>query len=146
MPSPAKNTTATVIPSLLYADCPAAIEWLCNTFGFEKRAVYPGEGNTIAHAELTFGNGMIMLGSAKEEGFGTFVTPPAKLNNANTQSAYLIVSDSDALHARVVEAGAEIVRALMTTDYGSRDFACRDPEGHIWNFGTYDPWAAAQVG
>ena len=141
MSSPAKNTTASVIPTLLYADCPAAIEWLCGTFGFEKHAVYPGEGNTIAHAELTFGNGMIMLGSAKEEGYGKLVSVPAKVGNANTQSPYLIVIDADALYARVVAAGTEIVRELNDTSYGSREFACRDPEGHIWNFGTYDPWS-----
>jgi uncharacterized glyoxalase superfamily protein PhnB len=141
MPSPAKSTTVTVIPTLLYADCPAAIEWLCHTFGFEKHAVYPGEGNTIAHAELTFGNGMIMLGSAKEEGYGKLVTTPSKLNGATTQAAYLIVADTDALYERVKAAGAEIVKELTSTDYGSRDFSCRDPEGHIWNFGTYDPWA-----
>jgi uncharacterized glyoxalase superfamily protein PhnB len=141
MPSPAKSTTVTVIPTLLYADCPAAIEWLCNTFGFEKHAVYPGEGDTVAHAELTFGNGMIMLGSAKEEGYGKLVTTPSKLNGATTQAAYLIVSDTDALYERVKAAGAEIVKEMTSTDYGSRDFSCRDPEGHIWNFGTYDPWA-----
>jgi len=142
MPSPAKSTTATIIPALMYADCPAAIEWLCNTFGFEKHAVYPGEGGTIAHAELTFGNGMIMLGSAKEDGYGKLVSTPARLGNANTQAPYLIVTDADALYRRVVDAGAEIVRELNDTSYGSREFACRDPEGHIWNFGTYDPWAA----
>jgi len=142
MSSPAKSTTATIIPALMYADCPAAIEWLCNTFGFEKHAVYPGEGGTIAHAELTFGNGMIMLGSAKENGYGKLVSTPARLGNANTQAPYLIVTDADALYRRVVEAGAEIVREPNDTSYGSREFACRDPEGHIWNFGTYDPWAA----
>jgi uncharacterized glyoxalase superfamily protein PhnB len=135
----AKKTTATVIPTMLYRDAPAAIDWLCNVLGFERRAVYPSEGNTVAHAELTFGNGMIMLGSAKEEGYGKLVTTPEKLGGT-TQSAYVIVTDSDALYERVKAAGAEIVRELNTTDYGSREFACRDPEGHLWNFGTYDPW------
>ena len=141
MQTPAKPTTVTVIPTMLYSDAPAAIEWLCNAFGFEKHAVYPGPNGTIAHAELTFGNGMIMLGSAKEEGYGKQVTTPARLGGATTQAAYLIVTDPEALHARVVAAGAEIVRGLNTTDYGSREFACRDLEGHLWNFGTYDPWA-----
>ena len=141
MTSPAKVTTVTVIPTMLYRDAPAAIEWLCNTLGFEKRVVYPGPDGTVAHAELTFGNGMIMLGSAKEEGYGTLVTTPAALSGATTQAAYLVVEDSDALYEKVVASGAEIARPLSTTDYGSRDFACRDPEGHLWNFGTYDPWA-----
>jgi uncharacterized glyoxalase superfamily protein PhnB len=60
-----KNAKATVIPCLRYRDAPAAIEWLCRAFGFEKHLVVPGESGTIAHAELSFGNGMIMLGSVK---------------------------------------------------------------------------------
>jgi len=40
----AKQTTATVIPALQYQDAPAAIDFLCKAFGFEKKAVYQGEG------------------------------------------------------------------------------------------------------
>ncbi len=139
----AKTTTVTVMPIRLYKDAPATIEWLCHVIGFEKRVVYAGEDGTIGHAELTFGNGMIMLGSATEEGYGKLVSTPGKLGGATTQSAYLVVTDADALYAKVKAAGAEIVRELTTTDYGSRDFACRDLEGHLWNFGTYDPWMVA---
>jgi uncharacterized glyoxalase superfamily protein PhnB len=67
VPTLAKATKATVIPCLRYRDAPAAIEWLCSTFGFNKQAVYPNSDGTIAHAQLTFGNGMIMLGSAVEK-------------------------------------------------------------------------------
>ena len=66
----AKQTTATVIPALQYQDAPAAIDFLCKAFGFEKKAVYEGEGGSIAHAELTLGNGMVMLGSVKESEYG----------------------------------------------------------------------------
>ena len=69
---------------------------------------------------------MIMLGTAKEEGFGKLVSPPAKLNGATTQAAYIIVSDADALYDRVTKAGARIVRDLGATSYGSREFACRE--------------------
>ena len=58
-----KSKSASIIPCLRYRNAPAAIEWLCQAFGFEKSAVYPGDNGTIAHAQLTFGNGMIMLGS-----------------------------------------------------------------------------------
>jgi len=54
---------STVTTSAAYRNAPAAIEWLCSVFGFEKHAVYPGPDNTILHAELTLGSGMIMLGS-----------------------------------------------------------------------------------
>jgi uncharacterized glyoxalase superfamily protein PhnB len=66
----AKQTTATVIPALQYQDAPAAIDFLSKAFGFEKKAVYEGEGGSIAHAELTLGNGMVMLGSVKETEYG----------------------------------------------------------------------------
>lgn len=141
MSSPAAAPLVTVIPTMLYRDAPAAIDWLCTVVGFEKRVVYAGENGAVGHAELTFGNGMIMLGTAKDEGFGKLVTTPAGLNGATTQAPYIIVGDVDALYERVVTSGAEIVRDLDNTTYGSREFACRDLEGHIWVFGTYNPWA-----
>ena len=59
-----------MIPTLRYENAPAAIEWLCEAFGFEKHLVVPGEKGKIAHAQLVFGNGMIMLGSAGDDDFG----------------------------------------------------------------------------
>ena len=41
----------------------------------------------------------------------------------------------------VSSAGAQIVREPVTQDYGGRDYTCKDPEGHVWTFGTYDPMA-----
>jgi uncharacterized glyoxalase superfamily protein PhnB len=138
----AKNTTATVIPTLRYEDAPAAIEWLCEAFGFEKNLVVPGESGTIAHAQLVFGNGMIMLGSALDREFDKLQKPPSALGNVPSQSPYIILEDADKHYARAVAAGAEIVMDIKDEDHGGRGYSCRDPEGHIWNFGTYDPWAA----
>jgi uncharacterized glyoxalase superfamily protein PhnB len=142
MPTPAKNTRATVIPCLRYRDAPAAIDWLCRAFGFEKQAVYANPDGTIAHAQLTFGNGMIMLGSAADDGseWGRLIRQPRDFGGAETQSAYLVVSDPDAVYAQAQAAGAEIVLAIKDEDYGGRGFTCRDLEGHLWNFGSYDPW------
>jgi uncharacterized glyoxalase superfamily protein PhnB len=142
MPTTAKDTTVTIMPAMRYADAPAAIDWLCRTFGFEKYVVYPGEDGLIAHAELTFGNGMIMLGSARDDDYGKLVTTPGQVGGRTTQSVYIVASDIEALYSRVKAAGADIIRSLETTTYGSRDFSCRDPEGHLWSFGTYDPWTA----
>jgi uncharacterized glyoxalase superfamily protein PhnB len=138
----AKNTKATVIPCLRYRDAPAAIEWLCTTFGFIQQAVYPNPDGTIAHAQLTFGNGMIMIGSAvdKPSEWGKLIKQPDEIGGAETQSSYLVVADADVLYAQAKAAGAEIVIAIKDEDYGGRGFTCRDLEGHIWNFGTYDPW------
>ena len=86
MSSLPKNTRATVIPCLRYRDAPAAIEWLCRAFGFEKHLVVPGEGGTIAHAELSFGNGMIMLGSVKKSEFDRLMKQPDEIGDAETQT------------------------------------------------------------
>jgi uncharacterized glyoxalase superfamily protein PhnB len=139
----AKTTTATVIPTMRYNDGPAAVEWLCKAFGFEKHFVLPGDDGTIVHAQLTFGNGMIMLGSERESEFDTVQKPSSALGGAVSQSPYIIVEDADTHYARAVGAGAEIVMEIKDQDYGGRGYSCRDPEGHVWNFGSYDPWAAA---
>lgn len=140
MSSIAKNTRATVIPCLRYRDAPAAIEWLCQTFGFEKQFVAANEDGAIAHAQLTFGNGMIMLASATDSEFGRLMKQPNEIDGAETQCAYLVVSDADAVYARAKAAGAQVVIEIKDEDYGGRGFSCRDLEGRLWNFGTYDPW------
>jgi uncharacterized glyoxalase superfamily protein PhnB len=140
MPSNVKQTIATIIPTMRYHDAPAAIDWLCQAFGFEKHLVVPGENGTITHAQLTFGNGMIMLSSANDSEFGKFVKPPRDLGGIGSQSPYIIIQDADAHYDRAIAAGAEIVLEIKDEEYGGRGYSCRDPEGHIWNFGTYDPW------
>jgi uncharacterized glyoxalase superfamily protein PhnB len=136
------DTRSTVIPAMRYADAPAAIDWLCQVLGFERHQVYPGENGTIAHAELTLGGGMIMLGTGKDDEFGSGFTSPVNLGGKETRNVYLVVPDADAVHAHAVAAGAVIVRPIQDTPYGSREFSLRDPEGHSWSVGTYDPWAA----
>lgn len=138
----AKNTKATVIPCMRYRNAPAAIDWLCQVFGFEKQLVVPNEDGTIAHAQLSFGNGMIMLGSVlkKETEFGLLIKQPDEIGGSETQSAYLVVSDADEIYRRAKAAGGRIVIEIKDEDYGGRGFSFRDPEGHIWNVGTYDPW------
>jgi uncharacterized glyoxalase superfamily protein PhnB len=137
----AEPTSVTVIAALQYEDAPAAIEFLCRAFGFERKAVYQGEGDTIAHAELTLGNGMVMLGSVNDTEYGRLLVRPRDAGGV-TMSIYVIVQDPDAHFARARAAGAEIVREPVTQDYGGRDYTCKDAEGHVWTFGSYDPWIA----
>src|SRR5262245_6531306 len=118
---------STVIPAMRYRDAPAAIEWLCEAFGFERHLVVPGEGG-ITHAQLTLGNGMIMLGSVRDDEVGHGMGPPKELGGAGTQSAYVIIDDVDAHYARAKAAGAEIVREVEDQSYGGRLYSCRDPE------------------
>jgi uncharacterized glyoxalase superfamily protein PhnB len=142
MSGPTTHSKSTIIPALRYRNAPAAIDWLCQVLGFERHAVYEGENGTIGHAELTLNGGMIMLGSAKDDEHGRRFKSPDELDGMETCSSYIVVTDADAAHARAVTAGAVIIRPLQNTDYGSREFAVRDPEGHSWSVGTYDPWAA----
>ena len=135
------ESRSTVIPGHRYRNAPAAIDWLCQVFGFERHAVYEGENGTIAHAELSLGNGMIMLGSGKDDEHSRGFKPPDELGGVETCSLYIVVPDADTAHARAVAAGAVVVRPLQDTPYGSREFAVKDPEGHTWSAGTYDPWA-----
>jgi len=140
MASSAKATRATVIPGLRYSDARAAIEFLCSAFGFEKGLIVDGPNGTIGHAQLTYGNGMIMLGSHPHESeYGQRVQPPALPARVNTQGIYVVVADPDAHCARAKAGGAEILMKLTNHDYG-RDYTARDPEGHVWTFASYDPW------
>ena len=129
-----------IIPTMSYRDAPKMIDWLGEAFGFQRRMVIDDGKGGIAHAELTLGNGMIMLGTERADQFGRLQQTPRALGGT-TQSAYIVVSDAEGAYARAKAAGAEIVMELKTQSYG-RTFSCRDPEGHLWNFGDYDPWAA----
>ena len=140
--APTTDTGSPIIPTLRYRDAPAAIEWLRDAFGFSVHLVVPGEAGQIRHAQLTFGNGMIMLGSARDDVFGRIQVPPDSLNPTVSQSPYIIVADVDAHCERARSLGAIIVLEPEDQDYGGRAYSCRDPEGNLWNFGTYDPWNA----
>ena len=142
MSSFARITKATIIPVLRYRDAPAAIEWLCRTFGFEKHRVVPNNDGTIAHAQLSFGNGMIMLASVlnDETEFGLLMKQPNEIGGGSIQSAYVVVTDADAVYASAKAGGARIAMQIRDEDYGGRGFSCYDLEGHLWSFGTYDPW------
>ncbi len=143
MSSEPKQTIATVIPCLRYRDAPAAIEWLCRAFGFEQRLTVADDRGGIAHAQLTYGAGMIMLGSVREDEYGAQLRQPDQAGG-ETQSPYVIVADADGHYARAKQAGAEIVAEIEDQDYGGRLYTCRDPEGHLWSFGSYDPWASSE--
>ncbi|MDT4863946.1 hypothetical protein FQZ97_986810 [compost metagenome] len=130
-----------VISCLRYRDASAAITWLCNTFGFVEHLVVPENDGSIAHAQLSLGTGMVMLGSVRDNDYGRLMRQPDETGGLGTQSIYLVVADVDAVHARAVAAGAVIVLPLKDEDYGGRGFTCRDPEGHLWNIGSYDPWS-----
>ncbi|KGK84656.1 glyoxalase [Stutzerimonas degradans] len=136
-----KNTTATLIPCLRYRDVPRALDWLCQAFDFERQRVVEDPLAGVIHAQLSFGNGMLMLGPVVDSPYGQLLRQPDQLGGVSTQGIYVVVNSADALYTRAKAAGAQIVIDLKDEDYGGRGFTCRDPEGHLWSFGTYDPWA-----
>ena len=129
-----------VWPTLRARDARGLIRFLVDAFGFEETVVYgdqpDGSGDVVVHAQLSWPEGGgIMLGSARSAPGDDSADPwPVQ---PGTTGCYVVTSDPDAVHARAVAAGAQITDPLHETDYGSRDFAARDPEGNHWSFGTY---------
>ena len=126
-----------IYPCLSYRDAAAAIEWLTRAFGFELRMSAPGPDGTIAHAELTFGSGVIMLGAAKpEKGWLSPLDLPAV-----NQSVCIYVEDAAAHYQRAKAAGAEMVFDFQNYDYGGSRYTAKGLEGDPWTFGSYLPGA-----
>ncbi len=128
---------STVIPCLRYRNAPAAIEWLCAVIGFEKHLIVPGPNDTIRHAQLRLNGGMIMLGSGTGGEFERLMQMPGE---TETQCPYVVVPDADATYRKAKAAGWPIEIEIADQDHGGRLFTCRDPEGHVWSIGSYDPW------
>jgi uncharacterized glyoxalase superfamily protein PhnB len=117
------NHAQNVFPAVRYEHTAPALEWLRRAFGFEDVEITAGEDGTIVHAELSVGGGVVMFGSGGD-------APP---------SVYVALDEVDAHYEQARAAGAEILRELTDTHYGSREYSARDPEGHVWHFGTYRP-------
>jgi len=138
------SSGSSIIPCLRYRDALGAIDWLQRAFGFHAHAVH-ADGETVHHAQLVFGQGMIMIGSASNSGeWSTLAVMPDQVGGRQTQSACVIVGDVDGHYARARAAGARIVIEIADQPYGGRGYACADPEGYVWWFGSYDPWRAGQ--
>lgn len=134
---------STIIPGMRYRDAHAAIDWLCRAFGFEKHAVYENEQGRVMHAQLVYGNGMLMLSDVRPEGLGQYMAQPDEIDGRETQCVYVMVRDCRAHYERAKAAGAEIIQEYEEKDYGGAGYGCRDPQGHLWSFGSYDPWQSA---
>ena len=132
-------------PALRYRDMEAAIEWLSHAFGFELQAVRRDAHERVCYAELSFGETIIMLGAVSGFEIDKLMRQPDEIGGAETQSCYYFVRNVEAHYARACAEGAEIVLALKTQADGHQGYTCRDPEGHLWTFGTYDPWHGRPV-
>jgi uncharacterized glyoxalase superfamily protein PhnB len=104
----------------------------------------PSEDSGITHAQLVCGMAMIMLGDGHrddDDPFGQLNKSPLQLDGYNTAGVYMIVEDVDAHYEKARAAGAAIVLDIVDQGYGGRGYTCKDLEGHLWSFGSYDPWA-----
>jgi len=133
--------TQTIIPTMRYEDAPRMLAWLCDAFGFERRMAVPAkDGGVITHAELTLDGSMIMIGSTRDDHLSAYLTSARAVGKC-TQSAYVIVRDTKAHYERAKAAGAQIVIELHEEGYGGWGYGALDPEGQLWYFGNYDPFA-----
>ena len=132
-----------ITPCLVYADAPAAVDFLCRAFGFTRHLVVPGGSETeIAHAQLTLDGNMIMLSSASPATRARFgMVTPADTGGLVTGCVCVALADPDAHYARAAAAGADITGVPHDNEYGGRGYEARDCEGNVWSFGSYDPYA-----
>lgn len=130
----ADESPPTLFPYLSYRDAAAALEWLASAFGFNKTVDYRDQDGTVVHAEVTFGNGAIMLGTATDER-----TAESHAAGPNEHGVYVYVADVDAHFQRAQAAGAHIVFPPEDTEWGTRRYRVLDPEGYAWSFGNYRP-------
>lgn len=126
--------------AVVYQDAAAAIDWLCDTFGFEVRLKVEGDQGQIEHSELTYGGGLIMVAQETPQSprpWKSTMRSPKSLDGAATQSIMFFVDDAEAHCAHARARGARIVEELATHDYGAdywsdRSYGALDPEGHVW--------------
>ncbi|GGM40825.1 hypothetical protein GCM10012275_09710 [Longimycelium tulufanense] len=133
--SSAPTGTPTIYPTLLYRDVRAAIQQLTEAFGFTRAAVYEGDDGTVGYAELSYGDGTVMLSPKATGGMADDMT-----SGAGATVLCVLVEDADAHFQQAQRAGAEILRP-PAEQHGSRSYTARDVDGNIWTFGTYAPGA-----
>lgn len=118
--------------ALFYKDPMVALAWLEQAFGFERVMLITDSDGNLAHSEMRFGDGLIMIGTEWTD----HVASPASTGGRNTQSVHVYLAGGiDGHYARAKAAGAVIVRELENQFYGDRTYSARDPEGHVWSFG-----------
>jgi uncharacterized glyoxalase superfamily protein PhnB len=125
-----------IIPAMRYRDPDAAVTWLTEAFGLTEHNVYRDDTGGVGHAELAYGDDVIMVSGPRDPGWlGGGTADPL----ASPISIYVVVDDPQAHFDRAKAAGATVVRDLEHMDYGSHEYSARDPEGNLWSFGTYRP-------
>jgi uncharacterized glyoxalase superfamily protein PhnB len=131
-----------IVPTIPYRDARAMVDWLSDAYGFEKQRVVKSENGDFLHAQLKFGDSIIIVVRVDDSKLERLVVHPDQIGGVETQACYMVLPDIDAHYARATAKGAEIVSGIEGKNRSDRSYVSRDPEGHIWMFGTYDPYQA----
>lgn len=134
-PLPAPN----LMPLMRYRDLAEAMSWLEQAFGFEKQIAVSDNDGAAIYGQMTYRGSLMMMGAVRDTDLDKLMRQPDEVGDVETQSCYIVVDDADEHYARAIDAGAEIVLEIKSDGLGRRGYSCRDPQGHIWNFGTYNP-------
>ena len=131
-----------MIPATRYRDCEAALKFLKDVFGLTEHAVYRDDTGAIQHAQMVAGSGMMMFGPPNPGPFDPYMADPGEIGGRVTTSIYVVIDDVEGHYEHVSDRGVKVLLPLKSEDYGGQSFTVADPEGHIWTFGDYDPWAS----
>ena len=142
MTDPDASAGRAAVPMIPYRNLQKMIDWLCQAFGFQRQLIAFDESGSIAHAQLALGGSVVMVVPAGQGPFEDVLVCPDQVERIATQATYLLVDDVETRHARATESGAEVMFEMEFNNAAGRGYACRDPEGHIWLFGSYVPWRA----
>jgi PhnB protein len=118
---------------ILVPNASEAIEFYKRAFGAEERVKMLGPDQKVAHAELGFGDSILMLA---DEQPGALSRTPAALGGV-TATFSIYVEDVDAAFERALQAGATVERLVEDQFYGDRTGTVRDPYGQYWSLMTH---------
>jgi uncharacterized glyoxalase superfamily protein PhnB len=129
-----------IIPATRYRDIDAGLAFLTGTLGLTLHAVIRDSEDRVVHAQLVTDAGMLMVEPLGQGGdFDALMTHPSDTGGRETVTVFVVAADVASRYARAVASGAQIVIPLHSEAYGGLSFTLRDPEGHVWTLGSYDP-------
>ncbi|WP_428924709.1 VOC family protein [Marinibacterium sp. SX1] len=128
-----------LIPATRYADCETALAFLKKVIGMQEVAIHRNAAGQVVHAEMRMGDSLFMFGPEADTPFSRYMTAPRDTGGRETTVMYVVVGDVETHNAKAMAAGATIIIPLEEQDHGGLSYSLRDPEGHVWTIGSYDP-------
>lgn len=126
-PDPIPEGLHTLTPHLTVKGAADAIAFYEKAFGAEELMRQAGPGGSIMHARIRIGDSSVMLNDEFPEHGSLGPTENSAV------ALHLYVEDVDAVYARAVEAGCEVLFPLSDTFWGDRYGLLRDPFKHRWS-------------